>query len=44
MLGYMRSVARAAEPHPFQRLPIAQTPARPDYGKEFKRVGKQALL
>ncbi|PHH86053.1 hypothetical protein CDD83_10821 [Cordyceps sp. RAO-2017] len=40
----MRSVARAMEPHPFQRLPASQPTARPDWATGLKRAGSQALI
>ncbi|CAM1500808.1 Fc.00g099700.m01.CDS01 [Cosmosporella sp. VM-42] len=44
LLSAMRNVGRSMESHPFERLPIASKPAKPDWGKEFKRVGSQALF
>ncbi|KAM5352560.1 hypothetical protein ACJ41O_005282 [Fusarium nematophilum] len=44
LLGAMRTVGRSMESHPFERLPISQKPARPDYAKMFKRVGSQAVF
>lgn len=40
----LRSVARSFEPHPFQRLPMTQRLARPDWGSEARRVATQAAL
>jgi len=39
-----RAVARAAEAHPFERMPLTQAPAKPDWGKQFRHVGDAALL
>ncbi|KAH7266205.1 hypothetical protein NCS52_00104500 [Fusarium sp. LHS14.1] len=44
LLSAMRTVGRSMESHPFERLPISQQPAKPDYAKMFKRVGSQALF
>ncbi|KAF5022405.1 hypothetical protein F66182_5545 [Fusarium sp. NRRL 66182] len=44
LLNSMRNAGRAMEAHPFERLPINQRPASPDYAKMFKRVGSQALF
>ncbi|QPC68779.1 hypothetical protein HYE67_011010 [Fusarium culmorum] len=44
LLTAMRNAGRAMESHPFERLPITQKPASPDYAKMFKRVGSQALF
>ncbi|KAJ4133543.1 hypothetical protein NW768_005129 [Fusarium equiseti] len=44
LLTAMRNAGRAMESHPFERLPISQKSASPDYAKMFKRVGSQALL
>lgn len=40
----VRAAVRAFEAHPFQRLPLSQKTARPDWGREFKRVGSQAIV
>lgn len=40
----MRNVARAFEPHPFQRLPIANATQAADWSRLAKRVGGQAVL
>ncbi|KUI74420.1 hypothetical protein VM1G_09816 [Cytospora mali] len=40
----MRNVARSFEPHPFQRLPIANSTQAADWTRAFKRVGGQAVL
>ena len=37
----LRSFARSFEPHPFQRLPVASSPAPADWGKLVKRSVKQ---
>ncbi|KAF4445720.1 hypothetical protein F53441_10562 [Fusarium austroafricanum] len=44
LLTAMRNAGRAMEAHPFERLPISQKPAKPDYAKMFKRVGSQAVF
>ncbi|KAF7545155.1 hypothetical protein G7046_g9624 [Stylonectria norvegica] len=44
LLNSMRQVGRSMESHPFERLPVAQAPAKPDWGKEARRVGGQALF
>ncbi|KAF4965100.1 hypothetical protein FSARC_7063 [Fusarium sarcochroum] len=44
LLNSMRNAGRAMESHPFERLPISQQPAKPDYAQMFKRVGSQALF
>jgi hypothetical protein len=40
----MRNVARSFEPHPFQRLPIANSTQAADWSRQAKRVGGQAIL
>ncbi|KAM4057826.1 hypothetical protein HRG_009447 [Hirsutella rhossiliensis] len=44
VLASARTAARSFEAHPFQRLPISQRAARPDWAREVKRVGSQALV
>ncbi|KAH6986116.1 hypothetical protein BKA56DRAFT_670307 [Ilyonectria sp. MPI-CAGE-AT-0026] len=44
LLGAMRTVGRSMESHPFERIPITQKPASPDYAKMVKRVGSQAVV
>jgi hypothetical protein len=44
LLPSVRGIARAIEPHPFERLPVSQKAAPGDYGKLIKNVGQRAAL
>ncbi|PHH62997.1 hypothetical protein CDD81_6422 [Ophiocordyceps australis] len=44
VMSSIRTAARSMEPHPFQRLPVTQRPAKPDWGSNIKRVGTQAII
>jgi hypothetical protein len=39
-----RALVRTMEPHPFERLPLAQKTAKADWGKQIKHVGDAAML
>jgi hypothetical protein len=39
-----RALVRTIEPHPFERLPLAQKTAKADWGKQIKHVGDAAML
>ncbi|EOO02612.1 hypothetical protein UCRPA7_1885 [Phaeoacremonium minimum UCRPA7] len=40
----MRNFARSFEAHPFERMPVTSNSQAADWGKQFKRVGSQALI
>lgn len=40
----LRTAARSFEAHPFQRLSATGQAARPDWGSEARRVGKQVAV
>ncbi|AEO63492.1 uncharacterized protein THITE_2169475 [Thermothielavioides terrestris NRRL 8126] len=44
VLRSLRSLGRAMEPHPFERLPVASRPAPADWGRLARRAGNQAVL
>ena len=44
MYGSMRSFARSFEPHPFEKLPVTQSPQAADWGRLGRRAGGQALV
>ncbi len=44
IISRVRSVARSVEAHPFERLPIAQKPAKADWGKQARHFGDAAIL
>lgn len=39
-----RALVRTMEPHPFERLPLAQKTAKADWGKQIKHVGDAAMF
>ncbi|KAH8818008.1 hypothetical protein F5882DRAFT_455184 [Hyaloscypha sp. PMI_1271] len=39
-----RALVRTMEPHPFERLPLAQKTAKADWGKQVKHVGDAAMF
>ncbi|KAK0102266.1 hypothetical protein ONS95_005888 [Cadophora gregata] len=40
----VRTLARSFEPHPFERMPTTQKPARGDWGRQARRVGDSAMF
>ncbi|PHH81559.1 hypothetical protein CDD82_488 [Ophiocordyceps australis] len=44
VMSSIRTAARSMEPHPFQRLPVTQRPAKPDWGNNMKRAAAQAAI
>ena len=44
ILSRARHLARTFEPHPFERLPIAQKSAKADWGKQVRHLGDAAVL
>ncbi|KAK4042692.1 hypothetical protein C8A01DRAFT_33220 [Parachaetomium inaequale] len=40
----LRTIARSFEPHPFQRLPVASTPAPADWARLVRRSLGQAVV
>jgi hypothetical protein len=44
IISRVRQTARGFEPHPFERIPVAQKAAPADYGKLVKHVGDAAML
>ncbi|KAK0636309.1 hypothetical protein B0T17DRAFT_485230 [Bombardia bombarda] len=40
----LRTFARSFESHPFERLPVASNSQAADWGRQFKRVGSQAII
>lgn len=44
MIATLRAVARSTETHPFQRLPLTQTPAKADWGRQARNLARSANL
>jgi hypothetical protein len=44
IISRVRQTARSFEPHPFERMAIAQKAAPADYGKLVRHVGDAAML
>lgn len=45
LMTSLRQLGRSFEHGtPFERLPVTQTPAAADWGRQFKRVGSQAAI
>ncbi|CAH0048315.1 unnamed protein product [Clonostachys solani] len=40
----LRQVGRSMESHPFERLPVSAKSAPADWGRQFRRVGSQAVI
>lgn len=40
----VRTLTQSFEPHPFERMPTTQKPARGDWGKQARRLGDAAML
>ena len=45
MVQSLRTLARSIEAHPFERLPAnVKSSASADWGRQFKRVGRQMVV
>jgi hypothetical protein len=44
IVSRLRSAARTFEPHPFERMPVTQTPAKADWGKQIRHIGDAGML
>ncbi|KAK1760563.1 hypothetical protein QBC47DRAFT_367510 [Echria macrotheca] len=44
VINSLRSFARSFEPHPFERLPVANNAQAADWGRQVKRIAQQGVL
>jgi hypothetical protein len=44
IISRVRTMARTVEPHPFERLPVAQKAAKADWGRQARHFGDAAVL
>lgn len=44
IVSRLRTAARSFESHPFERIPVTQTTAKADWGKQIRHIGDAGMF